>query len=613
MQSRDSEQSRQHAIERLSTLLEDEALSAATAQNVRHWLEHPEYAPYHSAIIELLANDQCDELTRLFWEQIPFGTGGRRGPMGDLGSATINARTIAESAAGLAAYVRQVRGNRPLHAIVARDSRHRSEEFARLTACVLAASGFQVHYFVEPRATPELSFAVRHLRCATGVMISASHNPPSDNGFKAYWDHGGQVLPPHDAGIIACVRNAAEIPLVDFDTALADGRILTVGPEVDAAYGDAVCALSLSSIRDVPALYTPLHGVGESSVYRVIQQLGFRDVDLFEPQRALDGDFPNVPDHLPNPERPAVFEPAIEACQASPHELILASDPDADRLAVAVRHPAGAGGQFACLTGNQLGSLLTDFVLERSQAAGRLSSDSYIIETLVTSPLIADIGRFYGVKVIRDVLVGFKHIAAEIEARGAGRFVFAAEESIGFMAGDYCRDKDASIGAMYVLELAAELRQRGQTLLDRLEDLYRRHGYCLEQSSSIMCPGATGQARIRQIMRAFRTNPPTVTGKCIWESVRDFQQRETRSLPSNHSVEPISSPVGDLLIFEGNSADCRVTVAMRPSGTEPKIKFYYFVRTSAEMTLETARSCATSSLTAVQAALAQWMEDLPTS
>ena len=620
-------------------------LTSTAGQNVQRWLSEPQYSAYQSQLQQLIVDGNFDELNRLFWEKIPFGTGGRRGPMSEFGSATINDRTIAESAHGLAVYVLRSRtqsssatSQTEPRAVVAFDSRHRSLEFAQRTACVLAAHGFHVEFFPQPRSTPELSFAVRYLRCDTGVMISASHNPPSDNGFKAYWSTGGQILPPHDAGIIECVDAATDIPTVDFEVALASGRIAYVGSAVDEAYVTAVCKLSLSPERDITALYTPLHGVGETSVFRVVQQAGFDGVSIYEPQRSQDGAFPNVPDHLPNPERSAVFGPAIDEAQRMGVDLVLASDPDADRMAVAVRRgPAvwrGSPGavrrgspdpavsstlpgspdpapEFVCLTGNQLGALLTDYVLRHRQAAGTISPDHYLIETLVTTPLIAAIGHEYGVQVIRDVLVGFKHIAGEIEARRADHFVFAAEESIGFMAGDYCRDKDAAVGALFVLELAAELKRQGKTLLDQMGDLYARHGYFLEETLSTECPGPTGQARIQQIMEAFRKQPPAVVGGCVWASVRDYRQHEIRSLPSNRVVEQLPAPSGNLLIFNGQCRDCKVTVAMRPSGTEPKIKFYYFINATVEPSLDEAKARAAACLAEIQQGLGQWMDEVP--
>ncbi|MBS0205954.1 MAG: phospho-sugar mutase [Planctomycetes bacterium] len=619
-------------------------LTIEAGQNVQRWLSEPQYQKYQPPLLQLVSSGNFAELNRLFWERIPFGTGGRRGPMSEFGSATINERTIAESAHGLAVYVLRCRSDAPKaatrtgpRAVIAFDSRHRSLEFAKLTACVLAAHGFHVEFFPQARSTPELSFAVRHLHCDTGVMISASHNPPSDNGFKAYWSTGGQILPPHDAGIIACVDAATDIPTVNFDEALADGRIASIGKAVDEAYVSAVCQLGLSPDRDITALFTPLHGVGETSVFRVVQQAGFQGVSIYEPQRSQDGDFPNVPDHLPNPERFAVFGPAIAEATRMGVDLVLASDPDADRMAVAVcaNTPVRRGSppvrrgspdpavtqsgssdpaelpEFVCLTGNQLGALLTDHVLRRRQAAGTISPDHYIIETLVTTPLIAAIGYEYGVQVIRDVLVGFKHIAGEIDARRADHFVFAAEESIGFMAGDYCRDKDAAVGALFVLELAAELKRQGKTLLDQLEDLYSRHGYYLEETVSTMCPGPTGQAQIRRIMAAFRKQPPAAVAGCVWASVRDYSQHEVRSLPSNRVVEQLPAPSGNLLIFNGQCRDCKVTVAMRPSGTEPKIKFYYFINTTVQPLIDEAKRRAAACLAEVQQGLQQWMDEVP--
>ncbi|MEK6260254.1 MAG: phospho-sugar mutase [Planctomycetota bacterium] len=605
------EESVEQALSMVRAAVISGRLTPEAARNLSRWLSEPHYAEYRERLLDLIQRQDFAELNRLFWERIPFGTGGRRGSMSDFGSATINDRTIAESAHGLAVYVKRwceknglLRQGFPPRAAVAFDSRHRSQEFAQRTACVLAAHGFQVFFFPEPRATPELSFAVIAESCHTGVVISASHNPPSDNGFKAYWSTGGQILPPHDAGIIECVDAATEIPSIDFDTAVSDGRIKLLGEIMDSSYVRAVCLQSLSSARDISALYTPLHGVGESSVYRVVQQLGFAGVSIFEPQRTLDGSFPNVPDHLPNPERPEVFGPAIAHAKQTGAELVFASDPDADRMAVAVRDRSG---EFVCLTGNQLSALLTDYVLCRRAANGSLSPDHFIIKTLVTTPLVAAIGRRYGVKVVRDVLVGFKHIAREIDVHGPDRFVFATEESIGFMAGNYCRDKDAAVGAIFVLELAAELKQRGQTLLDHLDELYSRHGVYVEQTVSIMSPGPTGQARLARIMQTLRDAPVGWCGPAVWEVVRDYQRHEARSLPSNRKFVDLPEPSGNLLILDGQASDCLLSLAIRPSGTEPKIKFYGFVRTDAWPDLATAKRRATECASAVMSAMQHWI------
>ena len=592
-------------------------LTSASGQNLVRWLTEPYYAEYRQKLSKLVNESRFSELNNLFWERIPFGTGGRRGPMSEFGSATINARTIAESAHGLAVYVQRVArpenlrsdSNYVLRAVVARDTRNRSLEFARLTASILAAHGFQVFFFPEPRATPELSFAVRYLKCHTGVMISASHNPPADNGFKAYWSSGGQVLPPHDAGIIACVDACEEIPQVDFDTAVADGSIVllaegTSTPQVDQAYIDAVSTIQLSSARQIKALYSPLHGVGESSIFRMLRQLGFQSVEIYEPQRIPDGNFPNVPDHLPNPERPQALEPAIEFAKANGHALVMASDPDADRLAVAVRT---ASGDFVCLTGNQLGALITDFVLAKRKAVGTLTPAHYVVETLVTTPMIAEIAKSYGIRAIRDLLVGFKYIAAAIDANGPDRFVFAAEESVGYLAGQYCRDKDASVAALFAMELASEMEQKNQTLLDRLDELYVEHGYFHETQFVQSRPGAQGKEEISRMMLALREKTPGSLGDIHFDTAFDYQRHEVRSLPANTIKAPLPEPSGDLLILEGRTEHCRVTLAGRPSGTEPKIKFYLFANASKNLPLAEAKSAAQGCLADLEAALKHWL------
>ena len=605
------EESVESARSLIQAAVAETRLTPEAARNLSRWLSEPHYTEYRDRLLDLIRREDFAELNRLFWERIPFGTGGRRGPMSDFGSATINDRTIAESAHGLAVYVKRwceenwlLKDALPPRAAVAFDSRHRSNDFARRTACVLAAHGFQVFFFPEPRATPELSFAVIAECCHTGVVISASHNPPSDNGFKAYWSTGGQVLPPHDAGIIECVDAATEIPSIDFDVAVREGKIKLLGEVMDRAYVKAACLQSLSSARDITAVYTPLHGVGESSVYRVVKQLGFNGVSIFEPQRSLDGSFPNVPDHLPNPERPEVFGPAIAHAKLTGVDLVLASDPDADRMAVAVRDRSG---EFVCLTGNQLSALLTDYVLSHRAASGTLSPDHFIIETLVTTPFVAAIGFHYGVKVVRDVLVGFKHIAREVDLHGPDRFVFATEESIGCMAGNYCRDKDAAVGAIFVLELAAELKRLGQTLLDHLDELYSRHGVYVEQTVSIMSPGPTGHARLARMMQTLRESPAAECGPAVWKTIRDYQRHEVRSLPSNEKLSDLSEPTGNLLILDGEAAECLVTLAVRPSGTEPKIKFYGFVRTDALPDLATAKHRATECIHVVMKAMQEWV------
>jgi phosphoglucomutase/phosphomannomutase len=480
----------------------------------------------------------------------------------------------------LADYVRQATGIAKPRAVISFDTRLRSKEFAELTAAVLAAADFEVFLYPTARATPQLSFSVRHLDCQCGVMISASHNPPADNGFKAYWSNGGQVLPPHDKGIIDRVNACDEIPLGDYAVAVASGAITLLDDRIDQAYVDAVAALSLSSARDVKILYTPLHGVGETSIVPVLKQVGFAGLEIFEPQRTQNGHFPNVPDHLPNPERAAVFGPAIELAEAEGHDVILASDPDADRLAIAVRTKEG---RYDCLSGNQLGALLTDYALKQRTARDDLTPEHYVMETLVTTPLIAAIAKSYGVRVIRDLPVGFKHVAAGMDRLGADKLVIACEESVGYLGGEYCRDKDASVAALWVAELAANLKAQDRTLVEQLHDLFRKYGYHRESQIAKTIPGPTGAAQIAALIRRFREHPLTELGGATFERVRDYGRQEIRRVRDNRVIGRLDVNAGDLLMVDARTDGITVELGLRPSGTEPKIKFYLFAAAPATM------------------------------
>ena len=544
-------------------------------RNLKAWLTGSAFESYRSALIDLIRQGKFAELDDLFWEVIPFGTGGRRGRMAALGTATINSRTIAESAFGLAAYLRKVKGAAGGRAVVAYDTRHRSVEFAQITATTLAASGLKVFLFDGPRATPELSFAVRHLNCDVGAMISASHNPPSDNGFKAYWSTGGQVLPPHDRGIVDCVAEAGEIPAVDFQTAVADGSIVLVGDELDRAYISAVTGLSLSRQRGARALFTPLHGVGESSVFRALTAAGFQQVEILESQRAPDGAFPNVPLHLPNPELPSALSPACRRAEESGADLVLATDPDADRLGVAVRT---ADGHCLPLTGNQVGVLLLDYILRKRREAGRIAADDFVCTTVVTTPMFRAVGEAAGVRVIDNLLVGFKYIGRTIDDCGAKNFLFGAEESLGYLAGDYCRDKDAAIAALYVMELASELKSQGRTLSDELDRLFVKHGYFAESQRSLELAGAEGRSRIEALLAELRDRPPTELAGVRLAHLRDFRKNEVRRIPETEIAGLLQGDRGDLLIVDSAAGPLEFSFAIRPSGTEPKVKFYFFAR-----------------------------------
>jgi phosphoglucomutase/phosphomannomutase len=582
-------------------------LTAGAQTNLRRWLTEPGYAKYTGRIVEFVEQGRWEELEARFWEVLPFGTGGRRGPMAEFGSATMNERTVAESAHGMAAYFKQNTGRSDGRAVIAHDTRNRSPEFARLTATTLAAHGFTVFLFDGHRSTPALSFAVRHLKCDIGVMISASHNPPADNGFKAYWSNGGQVLPPHDKGIVDAVYKAADIPTIDFDQAVANGKIEIAGEAIDAAYIAAVKSQSLSLARDLPALYTPLHGVGETSAYRTLREAGFKDVDIFELQRQPDGNFSNVPNQFPNPELPEVWGPAIAQAKTTRAAIILASDPDADRLGVAVRD---ASSEFVPLTGNRIAALLCDYVLRKRTAAGTLTPKHYVLESVVTTKLVAALAKSHGVRSLDDLMVGFKFVADTMDREGPDLFVFAAEESLGYLTGSYARDKDASVAALLMCETAAELRSAGKTLLDRLDELYVAHGFYLETQKSEAAKGAQGQALIEKLMRSFREQPPAELGGIRFARALDYGKKEIRRLPDNSRMSDLATTGGNLVVFESAPGECEIQVAARPSGTEPKIKFYFFARSHCPnaAALSDIKQQTESKLKTFQQALSDWVQ-----
>ncbi|MEI6538742.1 MAG: phospho-sugar mutase, partial [Planctomycetota bacterium] len=540
---------------------------------------------------------------------IPFGTGGRRGPMGEMGPATINDRTIAESAHGMVVYLRTTGCKTGGSAVIAHDTRHNSAHFARITACTMAAHGLRVFLFDGHRSTPELSYAVRKLGCNIGVVISASHNPPADNGFKAYWDNGAQVIPPHDKGIVREVEKADVIPTVDFALAVADGSIQIVGSDIDNDYVAEVVKLSESPARSIRAVYTPLHGVGETNVYAVIKAAGFQNVSIFEPHRTADGNFPNVPNHFPNPENLEVFSPVVDwiAATGNSAELILASDPDADRLGVMVRNRTGG---FTALSGNQVGALITDFLFRKRKASGRFSPQDYVVETLVTTPLTRAVATHHGARCFFELLVGFKYIAQTMEEQGTAHFVFGTEESIGFLAGAYCRDKDASVAALYILELAGELAAEGKSLLTQLDQLYKDCGYHSEGQKSIYCEGPTGKAKIDGLMQTLRQTPPAQFGFVRFTEACDYSTGRCISIPAGTPLPEITHPRGDLLIYKSDvSQSVRVQIAGRPSGTEPKIKFYLFCQSDViNGNLTAARVAGDQAMMEVQQALGDWAQ-----
>ena len=583
-------------------------LTEHSAVTIRAWLTQPRYADFAAELATRIDRAAADprlwkELDDVYWTVIPFGTGGRRGTMYPVGSNAINDRTIGESAQGLAEYVRSIlpTGSEPSCAI-AYDTRHRSEHFARLCAEVLLAAGFRIHFLRGFRSTPELSYAVRCTASTCGIMVTASHNPPSDNAVKVYWAGGVQVLPPHDKGIIDRVMRVDAIQRESFDAAVAAGRVRFVEETVDPAFVAAVLEQATPGPRDISILYTPLHGVGASAVVPVLRGAGFARLRLYGPQEAPDGDFPNVPGHVANPENPAVLTGPIDEAKSRGDQLVLASDPDCDRLGAAAPLTTATGAAWQTFTGNQIAALLVDRVLATRGVRNATARD-HVITTLVTTGLVRRIAEAAGATTIDTLQVGFKWIGQAIDETGPDRFLFGCEESHGYLAGTHVRDKDASVAALLLSELTASLAAEGRTLHERLDQLFCQHGCHLERQVAITLPGASGMERMKEIMGGLRGSPPAALGGLDVVRTRDYASL-TASTPA---TPPAAFPgaKGDLVIFDlAGLPDARVAagrfpplgnaVAARPSGTEPKIKFYLFTA---------AAPCAASDLGGVKRSL----------
>ena len=436
-------------------------LGAAAATALRRWMGDEAFAAHRAEIGALIDREAFDELQDAFGAVIPFGTGGRRGAMGP-GPNRINERTIAESAHGLANYVLRsgAKGaaGGPARIVIAYDTRRNSRAFAETAASVVAGNGMEALLFEGPRSTPELSFAVRHLGAAAGIVISASHNPPEDNGFKAYWSDGGQVVAPHDAAIIEEVVKVTTTPRLPLEEAARRGLYREIGREVDGAYLDYVAGLTLGSSRDVRIVFTPLHGTGTTSVAPALREAGFGDVHPLPLQWEADPDFSGVPGRSPNPENPAALDAAVKLAESIGADLVLGSDPDADRLGAVVRH----GGAWEFLTGNQIGVLLFEHIARSLAASGTVPARAALLKTCVTSDLLDRIAAEHGIAVQGDYLVGFKYIAEAIGAMpDPSAFVFGIEESHGYLRGAGVRDKDAAQAAVLLAERAAELKAEG--------------------------------------------------------------------------------------------------------------------------------------------------------
>lgn len=554
----------------------DGRLSKAAADSIQQWLAESAFEDYREAIVSLIEAGDTDELEDAFRTQIAFGTGGIRGKMGP-GPNRINSRTIGEAAQGLAQHILNESGEEGAErgVAIANDTRNNSDRFARESATIIAANGITAHLFDSPRSTPELSFAVRKLGAVAGIVISASHNPPQDNGFKAYWSDGAQVVPPHDAAIIAQAEAVTRIPNIDFHKAVDKGLIKPLGPEMDAAYIQKT-QLAVSDARQSRIVFTPLHGVGATSIVPALHALGFTDLHVVDAQNDGNGSFPTLPGGIANPESPDAMTLAIQKAAEIDADLVIASDPDADRLGCALPLPEkrwNAEPADLALNGNQIGALLCHYILSGRKARGDLPAKPVVCETIVTTDLTGIIARSFGARVVDDLLVGFKYIAGVIGSLGKDEtFLFGTEESHGYLATDVVRDKDAASAAMLLAQCTADALAGGRTVRDVLDDVYRIHGYFCELQKSVTRTGATGSKDIQTIMAKLRQTPPNAIGTHPVIRVVDRQTGKFRNLKTG-DTGTIEGEKGNVLAFTLSEAG-HTRVTARPSGTEPKIKYY---------------------------------------
>lgn len=548
-----------------------EHLSEAAVKNITAWLNEPKYAEYKPELMKLIEAGEWQLLEDSFFKVIEFGTGGRRGTTG-IGSNRINKVTIGESTQALCEYAAQ---HDPQAAqkgvVIACDTRLTSPELSTYAATVCAATGFKTYLFESFRSTPELSFAVRHLGASIGIVISASHNPPLDNGFKAYWSDGGQLVAPHDKGVLAKAAEIQEIVSCDYKTAVSDGKITIIGKEVDDAYVAAVVNEAEGTERDLAIVYSPLHGAGQTNVLPALKAAGFENISLVDDQMVPDGNFPTIENGKPNPEEKPANDRAVAQMLSEKADIAITNDPDADRIGAMVRQ----GSDVVYLNGNQSAVLAVDYTLRKKQEKGELSPKDYIASTIVTTDMFHALARHYNVSIYSNMLIGFKYIGELIlqKERTDEKFLIGGEESYGLLKGTYARDKDGAAGALPLAEYAAELKKEGKTLYDRLLELFVEHGVYAEFLASTYFPGASGFEKMQTVMKRLREKAPGNIGGHKVTAVKDYGTLIRRDVTTNQETPVDCNKSGDVFVLELDG-DSRRRITIRPSGTEPKLKFY---------------------------------------
>ena len=531
-------------------------------QVAQSWLEGNYDEETKKQVKDLMDNDPAG-LEDAFYRNLEFGTGGLRGVMG-VGTNRMNKYTVGMATQGLANYIRKHCSGDDIKVCVSYDCRNHSKEFAKITADVFSANGLHVYLFESLRPTPELSYSIRKTGAQSGVMVTASHNPKEYNGYKVYWADGAQITSPVDKDIVAEVNAISDPSMVKFTPGEGAGRIEMMGSEMDKAYLDDILSLMLSpdaraKHNDIKIVYTPLHGTGVRLVPMALERLGFKNIYHVPEQDVNDGDFPTV--QSPNPEEPSALKMAVETADREHADIVLATDPDADRMGIAVRDN---DGKMVLFNGNQTGSMLTYYILTRWQELGKLDPSKYVVKTIVTTELIRAIAEKFGVKVY-NVLTGFKYIAEIVKQNeGKGEFICGGEESYGFNVGEFVRDKDAVIACSMVAECACWAAEQGLTLYQLMQKIYKEFGYYRESLTSLVRKGKAGVEEIAAIMTDMRNNPPAELAGSPVVKVIDYNKPEETGLPKSNVLQFFSKE-GDV-------------VSVRPSGTEPKIKFYFGAR-----------------------------------
>ncbi len=542
-------------------------------QKAHHYISQETESKFRDHVQHLIDTKNTDELRERFYTELSFGTGGLRGIIGG-GSNRINPLVVRQATQGLATYIKNNSTSTRQSVVIAYDSRNYSETFARNCACILCGNGIHTWIFSSLRPTPELSFAVRQLGADAGIVITASHNPPEYNGYKVYWSDGGQIVSPHDQGIIECVRNVTKLHDCSYDTAVAEGKLELIDERIDTPFIELIRSQRLSTSSEsqkpdpIHIVFTPIHGTGSVHIPSLLTECGFR-VTPVQNQMEPDGNFPTV--KSPNPEEESAMQRALDTARECGADLVMGTDPDADRIAIATTDDQK---EYTLLNGNQIAALLTDYLLSHRSSHAAMPAHGYVVKTIVTTELIRKISEEFDVECI-DTLTGFKYIADIIrkkeESSPDDTFLFGCEESYGYLTETFTRDKNAVSAAVVIADMVDYFSSNGDTLHSRLQSLWKRHGYHKDVLVSRYFYGESGKQKMDSFMQDMRTNPPKIIGELEVSSVKDYHKRTHFSVQSPDDAVPLTLPESNVLQFMCNDGSI---VTARPSGTEPKVKLY---------------------------------------